>query len=133
MFCLDIFFPTSWILLKQLFLEPEWPLSQQPIRARGIIVKYSVGDRSLRPPRLTLDPEKRKPLLTLFRVYSSRRESLTTLTPFFLARSSNLLPFFFSSCLFIFLPNVSYICICQQTRVYHCMNRCVTTIFSAMR
>ena len=63
---------------------------------------------------------------------SSRRESLTTLTPFFLAKSSNLLPFFFLSCIFIFLPNVSYICICQQRRVYHCMNRCVTTIFSAM-
>ena len=47
------FLPTSWILLKQLFLSPEWTLSQQPIRpsaswaidsesirARGIIVKY---------------------------------------------------------------------------------------------
>ena len=46
------FRPTSWILLKHLFLSPSWPLSQQPIRtsaswvidsepirARGIIVK----------------------------------------------------------------------------------------------
>ena len=43
---------SSWILLKQLFLSPSWPLSQKPIRpsalwaieselirARGIIVK----------------------------------------------------------------------------------------------
>ena len=28
------------------------------IRALGITVKDSVGDRSVRPPRLTLDPEK---------------------------------------------------------------------------
>ena len=67
----------------------------------------------------------------LFGVCSSRRESLTTLTPFFLAKSSSLLPFFVLSCTFIFVPNVSYICTCQQRRVYHCMNRCVTTIFSA--
>ena len=35
------FWPTSWILLKQLFLSPSWRLSQwpmRPIRARGIIV-----------------------------------------------------------------------------------------------
>ena len=30
------FWATSWILLKQLFLSPSWPL-----RDRGIIVKYS--------------------------------------------------------------------------------------------
>ena len=44
------FWPTSWILLKQLFLSPSWPLSKliahsaaidsDPIRAWGIIVKY---------------------------------------------------------------------------------------------
>ena len=33
------FLPTSWILLKQLFLSPEWALS------RGIIVKYMPCDR----------------------------------------------------------------------------------------
>ena len=27
LFCLDILLPTGWILLKQLFLEPEWALS----------------------------------------------------------------------------------------------------------
>ena len=27
-----MFLPTSWILLKQLFLSPSWPLSQYPIR-----------------------------------------------------------------------------------------------------
>ena len=35
-----------------------WTIESEPIRVRGIIIKYSVGDRSLRPPRLTLDPEK---------------------------------------------------------------------------
>ena len=35
------FLPT---LLKQLFLSPSWPLSQQPIRARGIIVKYTAWE-----------------------------------------------------------------------------------------
>ena len=47
------FLPTSWIFLKQLFLSPSWPLSQQPIQpsaswaialepiqAQGIIVKH---------------------------------------------------------------------------------------------
>ena len=70
------------------------------------------------------DSRKKRPYC-LFRVYSSRRESLTTLTPFFLSKSSNLFPFFFSSCIFIFAPNVSYIYICQQRRVPHCMNICV--------
>ena len=50
------FLPTSWIVLKQLFLSPSWPLSQypiwplaswaidsEPIRAQGIIVKNVSG------------------------------------------------------------------------------------------
>ena len=35
------FWPTSFILLKQLFLSPSWAIDSEPIRARGIIVKYS--------------------------------------------------------------------------------------------
>ena len=63
------FWPTSWILLKQLFLSPSWALSQypirpsaswaidsEPIRARGIIVNYHGFDRNRWPknknPRL---------------------------------------------------------------------------------
>ena len=44
LFCLDIFdeLVGFYILLKQLVLETEWPLSQWPIRARGIIVKYAM-------------------------------------------------------------------------------------------
>ena len=38
--------------------KAEWAIDSEPIRARGTIVKYSVGDRRLRPPRLTLDPER---------------------------------------------------------------------------
>ena len=100
--------------------KAEWAIDSEAMRTRGIIVKYSVGHRSLRSPRLTLDPEKDA---------LSVCSECTALTPFFLAKSSNLLPFFFLSCIFIFLPNVSYICICQQRRVYHCMNRCVNNNF----
>ena len=48
---LFLFSITSWILLKQSFLSPSWPLSlrpsaswaidSEPIRARGIIVNYT--------------------------------------------------------------------------------------------
>ena len=108
------------IFFYQLVGHGLWVKSPFGLQARGIIVKYSVGDRSLRPPRLTLDPEKDA---------CTACSENTALTPFFLANSSNLLPLFFSSCIFIFVPNVSYICICQQRRVYHCMNKCVNNNF----
>ena len=57
------FWPTSWILLKQLFLSPSWPLSQWPIRpspssaidsepigVRGIIVNYHKGENKKKNP-----------------------------------------------------------------------------------
>ena len=128
LFRLDIFLPTSWILVKQLFLSPEWPLIQQPlaswaidsepIGARGIIVKYSVGDRSLRPPRLTLDPEK--DALTVCSECTALEGNLQQLLHLsFLPRA---LTFFPSSSR---AASSYYICICQRRRVYHCMNRCV--------
>ena len=42
MFCLDIFWPTCWILLKQLFLSPSWAIDSEPIRAWGIIVNNTL-------------------------------------------------------------------------------------------
>ena len=35
------FSPTSWILLKQLFLSASWAIDSEPIWARGIIVNYT--------------------------------------------------------------------------------------------
>ena len=57
MFCRNIYFlTTSWILLRQLFLSPSWPLSQlpilpsaswaidtEPIQAQGIIIVKYLG------------------------------------------------------------------------------------------
>ena len=40
------FLPTSWILLKQLFLSPEWALFQKPIglRSHGLLVRAHSGE-----------------------------------------------------------------------------------------
>ena len=43
------FWPTSWILLKQLFLSASWAIDSEPIRARGIIVNYIFRKNSYTP------------------------------------------------------------------------------------
>ena len=45
--CFKLFCPTSWIILKQLFLSPSWAIDSEPIRARGIIVKEPIRVRGI--------------------------------------------------------------------------------------